>query len=57
MRINVDSRPVEEWDPSGTLETWYKQKCGRVTASTRASTSHVTESGEEEEDDQGVPCH
>ena len=55
MRINVDGRPVEEWDPSGALESWYKQKCISVTASTRAYTSHVTESGEEEKDEQGEP--
>ena len=55
MRINVDGRPVEEWDPSVALETWYKQKCRSVTASTRAYTSHVTESGEEEKNDQDIP--
>ena len=54
VRINVDGPPMEKWDPSSALEIWYKEKCRRVTASTRASTSHVTES-EEMEDDQSEP--
>ena len=54
MRINADGPTMEEWDPLSALKTWYKEKRRRLTASTRASTSHVTELGEEE-DDQGEP--
>ena len=52
MKINADGPPMEEWDPLSALKAWYKEKCRRLTANTRASTSHVTELGEEE-DDQG----
>ena len=34
MRINVDDPPIEKWDPSSALETWYKEKCRIETTST-----------------------
>ena len=54
VRINVDGPAMKKWNSSSALEIWYKEKCRRVTASTQASTSHVTES-EEVKDDQSAP--
>ena len=34
VRINVDDPPIEKWDPSSALETWYKEKCRIETTST-----------------------
>ena len=39
MRINVEGPPLEKWDASSAIDTWYNDKSRRLTASSRATST------------------
>ncbi|XP_065885418.1 uncharacterized protein [Dysidea avara] len=39
VRINVEGPPLEKWDASSAIDTWYNDKSRRLTASSRATST------------------